>query len=109
MGAIISALAAFLGSSLTAIVGWAAAALTSQALAKFWTFAAKVAFLYLLNAVILAALQPLASALAQQSFSVFPQLTLWLMEQIDWAFTMSTIMSAFVVSYGVKLTARLLG
>ena len=103
MGAIATAAFAWLATAFVAIVGWIGAALTSAALAQFWQFAAKIAFLYLLNAIVIAALTPLAASLGTQSFGALGNFAIWMAGQIDLTFAMTTLLNAVVVSYGFRM------
>lgn len=98
MGALLSALAGFIGAILTAIVGWGGAALTSTALMSFLTFGAKIAMLLAISAVVINFVTPLAGSL---TVSVLPVHALWFADQIEFAYAFSVIMSAFIFRWAL--------
>lgn len=98
MGAIITGLAAFLGSIITAVIAWGAAALTSTALVNFLTFAAKIAMLFAISAIVINFVTPFAASL---TVDVLPVHALWVADQIQFAYCFSVIMSAFVFRWAL--------
>lgn len=98
MGAIITGLATFLGGALAAVVGWVATALTSAALVNFWTFAAKIAMLLAISAIVINFVTPFASSLA---IDVLPVHARWVADQIAFAYCFSVIISAFVFRWAL--------
>lgn len=105
MGALITGLATFLGGALAAIVAWIGTALTSTALMKFLTFAAKIAFMLAIAAAIVAYAAPLASSL---NIAALPAQALWIADQVQFAYCFSVIMAAFVFSWAIKFLRQLL-
>ena len=107
MGLILTAAFGWIATAIGAVAAWAGALLTSSALAQFFTFAAKIAFLYILSGLIIAALQPFASTLAIQNLGGLGNFAMYWAVAFGIPQAMSTLLSALVVSYGFKMIQKI--
>jgi len=105
MGALLGIFATFLGGALTSIVAWAAAALTSTALTKFLTFAAKIGFLLALMAIVVAYVTPLATSL---NIAILPVHARWIAYELDLGYCIGVLLAALIFRFGVSWLGKLL-